>query len=575
MANDGNTPVGWVTYSDGSDVLISVDSVTEYIREQKGGNLLNVKYLKTTAVANGIVRLEIDLTAISGDDFDFEDGTSIPIAVGSVGDNALRSDVPYFVLFEDGVEPADAHLFTCTDNALITGTPQEWSRVSESLYGPDGEEATADSAAFHEEAEDGTKTTWTLGDFGLYPDHLFSFRNKSGDYITLRDLLGGLLILQACVEIAKRLKFKQAQGGPLMVRTGKQFTEALRATTKRGTFEREAGGEFVMTSDLMISTERKGELVTNVGMSKTLVLLNALATDSGYKYGSGANCVVTTSVEKILESRGLPVTRKHSDAVRRDVKNLSRWSWEWENKKGEWIRVPLSGGRVIIKRGGEIEFSISADFMGAVLDGRAGLMPENPLLLKTDDKRHPLAFVIGTKLTTHTYQNYGKQNQSTLSVERLLEYVQDLPTAEEIKANRGSTTQKIIAPVERDLNHLVELGVLKWWDYCHAKGEPLEDAEQDMRLDAEGEPTKPLPYDVATKCNIQWELSEDYAEQMAETVKARERNREEALRAKEERAARKKSIQSRVDGRIAKGLAERELAKMDAENAPSKSQEAR
>lgn len=343
---------------------------------------------------------------------------------------------------------------------------------------------------------------------------------------------------------------------PMLLRTGKAFTEAMRATDKRGKFEHESGGELVMAGDLMI-TAKRGELAVSTGINKTLAYLNHLATMGGYGYRPGRNCVVTTSVDEILQARNLEPTRKNKERVRNDVKALSLWAWEWENKKThEWQRVPLAGGVVRIKRGGVIEFTLSADFMAAVLNNRAGLMPTDPLLLGTDDKRHPHAFAIGWKLATHSYQNAGEANQNTLSVTKLLEYVDTLPNKDEVASRHH--TRRIIEPMERDLDHLVEIGVLKWWGYSHEKGRELTPEEYAAQLDEDGN-EKALPYEIAITANIQWQFENEYVEHMAKTMAARERNRAAALERRNSEAKRQQRIERKKESYVAKKLADEEL----------------
>ena len=357
---------------------------------------------------------------------------------------------------------------------------------------------------------------------------------------------------------------------PYVLRVGREMTAGTEATTKHGTYENSDGGEFVMANEIMISAARAGGLTISTGVKKTLAWLNHLATESGYGYEAGRNCIVNTSVAKIMQVRGLADTRKNRERVRKDVKALARWSFEFEDKKThEWVRIPLAVG-VQIKRGGAIAFSISDAFMRTVLNSRAGLLPMDPALMRTDDRRNPHAYTIGYKLVTHTYMNKGEANESTLSVKKLLEHLEDVPKPEEVKGK--NYTQKIIAPVERDLTALVELGVLDWWDYCHAKGEPLTDAEQAARLDGAGNDV-PLPYDIAIKANVQWQLSHTYDEHMAQVMAAREKRGAEARAAKEKAARKRRRIESRKERRVAERLAEAEVAERTregGENAPSK-----
>lgn len=256
--------------------------------------------------------------------------------------------------------------------------------------------------------------------------------------------------------------------------------------------------------------------------------------------------------------------------MRRDLRTLARQAWEFEDTKThEWLRIPVAGGAVHIRRGGAVDFSISADYMRLILNNKAGLLPMDPALLRTNDKSNPHAYTIGYKLVTHSYQNYGQANQCTLSVERLLAFVDTIPRPEEVAAR--NYTQRIIEPMERDLNALVECGVLDWWDYSHAKGEPLTDDEQAKRLDENGE-DKPLPYDIAIKANIQWQLAHDYAEHMKRVMESRKRKSDAALAARKEEEGRKKRMQQRKERRIADKLADRELSEIAGreENAPSK-----
>lgn len=358
---------------------------------------------------------------------------------------------------------------------------------------------------------------------------------------------------------------------PMVLRVGREMTAGMEATTKRGTFENPDGGEFVMTNEIMVSAAKAGGLTISTGIKKTLAWLNHLATESGYGYEAGRNCVISTNVAEIMRVRGLDDTRKHRERVRKDIKALARWSFEFEDKKThEWVRIPLAGGAVQIRRGGAITFAISADFMRAVLNSRAGLLPMDPALMRTDDKRNPHAWAIGYKLATHTYMNKGEANESTLSVKKLLDHLEDVPRAEEVKGQ--NYTQKIIAPVERDLTALVELGVLDWWDYCHTKGEPLTDAEQGARFNEDGNDA-PLPYEIAIKANIQWQLSHTYEEHMAQVLAARERHSAEAKAAREKAKKKQRRIESRKERRVAEKLAEAEAEKLtreSGENAPSK-----
>ena len=560
---------GWVTYSDGTTAGIPAEDVRSYIESGMaldGESFAGPDVLEVTSLGGGLARLDVHAEAIARDSgFVFSTDAEIPIGIGDPMDS-LRADVPYFVVFPPNGSELASPLMMCDIEGLQTYRENAWRidriKLTRETEGGEVVEPTAGSAYKVDHLADGTPVPRTLADAGLDPEALFTFYDVNHKkWLTFGDLMNGLMILQSSVAVA--MQMHPAQPAPLMLRTGKHFTESMRATSKRGKFIHPDGGEYIMAGDLMISADKVGVLSTGVGMNKTLAYLNHLATTSGYAYEPDRSCIVSTSVDEILDVRKLDHTRKNRERVRRDIKALEQWYWEFEDQKThEWTRIRLSGGGMRIRRGGAVDFYISAPFMGAILNTKAGMLPVPPALLGTDERANPYAFTIGFKLTTHSYQNDGKPNQSTLSVEKLLEYVEDLPTAEEVKKTRNSPTYKIIAPMERDLDALVGCGVLAWWDYCHAKGEPLTPEEQAQRLDAEGK-DRPLPYETAIAANIQWQLANDYAEEMEKTRAARDRHRAEALAARQAKTDRKKRIERQKDRRIADALAKRELAATD------------
>ena len=373
---------------------------------------------------------------------------------------------------------------------------------------------------------------------------LVRVRTADGQDVRLADLMAWLAINDAedagsAQELDRIMALAYGEAArekrPLVMRTGKVFTEAMHATTKRGVYVHEDGGEFLMAGRLMVRTTGSGRLAATVGMNKTLMYLNHLATISGYGYEEGRSCIVHTTIDELLERRGLDPTRKNKDRVRSDLQALARWAWEFEDVNTKaWVRVPLAGG-VKIARGGAVTFSLTPEFMREIINRRAGLLPADPALMRTDDKRNPNAFTIGYKLMTHSYQNAGETNQNTLSVSRLLDYVETIPKAEDVASRHH--TRRIVEPMERDLTALVDLGMLDWWDYCHVKGEPLTDEEQAARFDEDGN-ERALPYEIAIRANIQWQLSNAYEEEIAKTIEARERHRKEAAEAKTKRRRR-------------------------------------
>ena len=96
-----------------------------------------------------------------------------------------------------------------------------------------------------------------------------------------------------------------------------------------------------------------------------------------------------------------------------------------------------------------------------------------PVSLLTLGDRYPSAYAMGRKLALHAsmYSNVANERDGILSVETLLEA--SGRDAESVTNRRHR--QQIVEPFERDLDMLVDCGVLSSWEYCQAKGLPLTD----------------------------------------------------------------------------------------------------
>lgn len=97
----------------------------------------------------------------------------------------------------------------------------------------------------------------------------------------------------------------------------------------------------------------------------------------------------------------------------------------------------------------------------------------HPGMYLIDGNKYRYAWSIGEKLRWYFEINRGREQAARLGVKRLLEEVPDIPTYEEVMSSTRDVTRRIIEPVERDLDELQRLGVLKSWEYTNAKGVPL------------------------------------------------------------------------------------------------------
>lgn len=109
---------------------------------------------------------------------------------------------------------------------------------------------------------------------------------------------------------------------------------------------------------------------------------------------------------------------------------------------------------------GNIVFSFGPKFAMYILSN-ISTPPYPNALFSLSGKFDGNAFLIGDKLTTHKYQNYGRENVSTISVEKLLK-VTDLPEEDYLKSlkSRPSTRYKISVPFISALEKLNNLNGL-------------------------------------------------------------------------------------------------------------------
>ena len=95
------------------------------------------------------------------------------------------------------------------------------------------------------------------------------------------------------------------------------------------------------------------------------------------------------------------------------------------------------------------------------------IMPFPRQLLTINSNKNPYSYNLGRKLAAHSNMNLGKPNQNIISVRKLAKIMNiSLKTTKHI-------SQQIIQPFERDIDALVDIGVLKKWEYCNSKREPL------------------------------------------------------------------------------------------------------
>lgn len=176
--------------------------------------------------------------------------------------------------------------------------------------------------------------------------------------------------------------------------------------------------------------------------------------------------------EKKRAQEALKTARKR---IKRDLDILYNCSFSWSEKingeEEDFIDIRLLEARGI--RNGYINITFSRSYANYLLKHRAMTQFDNRLLLI--DGNHENAYFLGNKISE--YHNMTKNQErgtaNILSVSKLLEY-SNLPSIEEIKAQRASWEKRIKDPLENILGYLVsDIKILSDWRYTKAKGEEL------------------------------------------------------------------------------------------------------
>ena len=332
----------------------------------------------------------------------------------------------------------------------------------------------------------------------------------------------------------------------------KVFNDIMAASTKRkGRVLKNAKGQELTQAgkDSFLLVDAGESLEIDPMTKKIMLLFMSLADDDG---------VVRTDVDTLLvEYFKRPLTRTYRENVKKTIRGVAALKFFRSNGggKNDVGEIPIQKG-FDIQRGGKVTFVLNELFC-AVAMRNAAFHDTDPVLCRTDDYTYPHAFEIGVRLNAHRHMNAGQANERRISVKCLLDSVKSFMTAEEVERNfRGQQTARIIAPMEKSLNHLVDIGYLEYWDYCHKNGAPLTDSEYQRGLDADGE-EKPLPYGVAKDCLIEWKPARDFSGGLQAISDSRAARKREGEARKREKEAAEKRKQKRIAKKTEDAIAEK------------------
>ena len=195
---DPDMTAGTVEFKDGRKRDVLVSEIVDRISSGQD-DLYEAGAVKVEAIGGGLARGTFDVSA--GIDFDLDPIIALISDSDEYNDyDALRADVPYFILFDGETPPVSAQLWTCTKGTLLTTgdfsrwepCPVEITRMNED--GTMGSPVTA---------ETDPQIVQAFEKVGLDLDALVAFYDTvDGRYITFGDALLGMMVPRAAVAAA-------------------------------------------------------------------------------------------------------------------------------------------------------------------------------------------------------------------------------------------------------------------------------------------------------------------------------------------------------------------------------------
>lgn len=165
--------------------------------------------------------------------------------------------------------------------------------------------------------------------------------------------------------------------------------------------------------------------------------------------------------------------------VRKDLDILYNLSFEWEERLHGKLESFSSVRLLTAKeyRGGNISITFTPEIADHLIE--RGLITQYNTRLLSWDERNPNPYYIMRKIEEYYNMdaNQARGTHDRISIPALLA-VTDLPSYEEVqRTDRGHWERRIKEPLEEALDSLTKEGILKSWEYTHAKGVPLTEEE--------------------------------------------------------------------------------------------------
>lgn len=273
------------------------------------------------------------------------------------------------------------------------------------------------------------------------------------------------------------------------------------------------------------------------GAKKMFFILNRAVSASHYDFKNGDTYIAAIPLDEVMELRGMKNVKSARRTIMAELDTLGshKSTYVSKNKTRSLVRVPLAGGPWGISDN-TVAFTFSREAMRGYFNPRSAYISMNDKAYSIDTQKYPHAFNLYFELLTYSYTNAGCAQENKISVSNLIKRIPSLPNPKNV-ANRKET-EKIIEPLENNLDALIDQGILATWEYTAAAGKTLTEKQKEiMKSHREGhsnglDKIPRMPWKEAKNLYITWEFCDEDKEHRQQVI---DRHKQRKLKAENEK----------------------------------------
>lgn len=297
--------------------------------------------------------------------------------------------------------------------------------------------------------------------------------------ISLEEEVSGLIEPQLITTPTQTTAAKTPEILPMLSSPASSLFFSMGTRTRKPILDPITGEASLTKGDLTIRMQGPYPLEIKPSVQKLQAIINLLLTAQTDYRGTGElNCKIVLPIKEYMRHVGIKDTKPSSDKALRTLKEdsslLMNLLMEYESEKGKPEHRYMKA-RVLTAveyTPGHIILTVSEQFASHL---RSAFMSKFPPALLGTDGKNPILFSLGMKLVNHQAMtsNIETGKADIIGVKSLIEACDNLPKYEEVQASNRSFKQRIIDPLEKSLDALIDLRILQSWEYCAAKKAPL------------------------------------------------------------------------------------------------------